>query len=130
MGEEGPELINLPKGSKVLNASKTNDILNSPIKASTKYSNSGIKNENIYSEKVFENKVTTPSYQKIEYSKDNNSNDKKDKSYTVTIEGSKYEFNFTGPINNFADIKDKLEKWMDRREKRTDQKLRALLGGA
>ncbi len=130
VGEEGPELINLPKGSKVLNASKTNDILNSPIKASTKYSNSGIKNENIYSEKVFENKVTTPSYQKIEYSKDNNSNDKKDKSYTVTIEGSKYEFNFTGPINNFADIKDKLEKWMDRREKRTDQKLRALLGGA
>lgn len=130
VGEEGPELINLPKGSKVLNASKTNDILNSPIKASTKYSNSSIKNENIYSEKVFENKVTTPSYQKIEYSKDNNSNDKKDKSYTVTIEGSKYEFNFTGPINNFADIKDKLEKWMDRREKRTDQKLRALLGGA
>ena len=104
VGEEGPELVQMPKGARVFTANETKEILN--------------------------NNVSTYSYQKIESNKDNNSNDKKDKSYTVTIEGSKYEFNFTGPINNFADIKDKLEKWMDRREKRTDQKLRALLGGA
>lgn len=193
VGEEGPELVDLPKGSKVFDAARTNKIIkgnNTKHNTFNNYNTSNIENvtndnksmtnrvinneykrinnensiiknkmesilnednsinnsktindiknystirELILKEKSTETKIIPnfikPSYQKVEEREDKKST-KKDKGYSVMIEGSKYEFNFSGPINSFEDIKDKLEKWLDKRERRTDQKLRALLGGA
>lgn len=158
VGEEGPELIDLPRGSKVFDTAKTNKIIkgnnakyntsnienmtnnvinneNSTINNSKTIND--IKNYSTIRELISKEKSTKiriipnfikPSYQKVEEREDKKST-KKDKGYIVMIEGSKYEFNFSGPINSFEDIKDKLEKWLDKRERRTDQKLRALLGG-
>lgn len=193
VGEEGPELVDLPKGSKVFDAARTNKIIkgnNAKYNTFNNYNTSSmenttndnksmtnkvinneykrINNENsiiknkmesilnednsinnsktindiknystirelISKEKSTETKIIPnfikPSYQKVEEREDKKST-KKDKGYSVMIEGSKYEFNFSGTINNFEDIKEKLERWLDKREMRRKQKLTDLLGGA
>lgn len=192
VGEEGPELVDLPKGSKVFDAARTNKIIkgnNTKYNTFNNYNTSNIENvtndnksmtnkvinneykrinnensiiknkmesilnednsinnsktindiknystirELISKEKSTETKIIPnfikPSYQKVEEREDKKST-KKDKGHSVMIEGSKYEFNFSGPINNFEDIKEKLERWLDKREMRREQKLKGLLGG-
>ena len=176
VGEEGPELVQMPRGAKVFTADKTKQILSmskidsqinndfsknfnySSIKNNNKvdnfYNNGNenylytTNNRNSVNESYLYNTDNRNSIDKFYSTKNSNTEEinqfkyeisKNSSTYkndlgnkeekNINIEGDKIEIHFNGEINNFEDIKEQLEKWFDKRERKKNENLRFALGG-
>lgn|GEM_PF-5877058 len=87
VGEQGPELVNLPRSSKVSTALETKKVFN-------------------------QNKTTSVTKQP-----------------SITVQGDNITISLGAIQENFEDVKYKLEKFLDARERRKSQRIKSMLGG-